>query len=140
MELTITEKAADELRKAMDGEAETTVAGLRLGVQQGGCCGAKYSLALAETQDEAVEEAAESQGIKVFVPKEHVPTVTGTVIDYVTTPTGAGFHISQPKAEEAGTGGGCGCGSGHGNGHGHGHGEKSGGCACGSGGSGGCGC
>lgn len=135
MELTITEKAAQELRTAMNGETETTVAGLRLGVMQGGCCGAKYSLALAEDHDETVEEVAESQGIKVFVPKEHVPTVKGTVIDFVTTPTGSGFHISQPKAEEAS---GCGCGSGHGHGGGHGHGEKSGGCACG--GSGGCGC
>jgi iron-sulfur cluster assembly protein len=150
MELTITEKAATELKKAIEGQTETEFAGLRLGVMDGGCCGAKYTLSLADTTG-TDETVAESQGIKVFVPAASADTLKGTVIDFVTTPQGSGFHISQPTAEA--TGGGCGCGGhghggghgqGHGGGHGHGGQESGGGCACGAQGggcgSGGCGC
>lgn len=133
MELTITEKAAVELKKAMDSQ-EAAPAALRLGVMEGGCCGAKYTLSLAESR-EADETVAESQGIKVYVPSSSKGTLMGTVIDFVTTPSGSGFHVSQPSQAAEG----------HEHGHSHGHGHGGGGCACGGqgacgSGEGGCGC
>jgi iron-sulfur cluster assembly protein len=127
MELQITEKAAEQLRNVIQGEGAANAA-LRVGVGKGGCCGPSYSLSLAEAA-EAEEHTAESQGIKVFVPGEHVTTLNGIVIDFVETPMGTGFHISNPNVKEED----------HGHG-GHGHGHGGGGCACAEGGGGGCGC
>jgi iron-sulfur cluster assembly accessory protein len=135
MQLTITEKAAEELQKAIQSESQATVAGIRLGIFEDGCCGAQYSLSLAETVEPS-EAVAESQGIRVFIPTDKADALEGTIIDYVNTPMGSGFHISRTGGVEAE--------GGHGHGHGHGHGGGHGGCGCGSGGggcgSGGCAC
>lgn len=137
--LTVTERAAKEIQNAL-GQQEESFAGVRLGLQGGGCCGPQYALAFArETSPEDVVIDA-GNGVKILVNQADSETIQGAKIDFVETPMGAGFHIDNPSAKTEGHshgqghghggGGGCGCG-------GHGGGAKEGGCACGSGG---CGC
>ncbi len=104
--LTLTDKAADEVRKFITAEqvpAET--AGLRVSVLPGGCSGFKYSLNIEER---ALDDdmALEINGVRVFVDGFSAQYLTGVTIDYVTSMQGSGFTFSNPNAT-----GGCGCGS-----------------------------
>jgi iron-sulfur cluster assembly accessory protein len=104
--LTLTDKAADEVRKFIVAEqvpAET--AGLRVSVLPGGCSGFKYSLNIEERalEDDMVLDLG---GVRVFVDGFSAQYLTGVTIDYVTSMQGSGFTFSNPNAT-----GGCGCGS-----------------------------
>lgn len=104
--LTLTERAAEEVRKFMVAEqvpAET--AGLRVSVLPGGCSGFKYSLNIEERalDDDLTHEIS---GVRVFVDGFSAQYLTGVTIDYVSSMQGSGFTFSNPNAT-----GGCGCGS-----------------------------
>ncbi|HUF35325.1 MAG TPA: iron-sulfur cluster assembly accessory protein [Gemmatimonadales bacterium] len=104
--LTLTDKAADEVRKFIAAEevpAET--AGLRVSVLPGGCSGFKYSLNIEER---ALDDdlSFDVNGVRVFVDGFSAQYLTGVTIDYVSSMQGSGFTFSNPNAS-----GGCGCGS-----------------------------
>jgi iron-sulfur cluster assembly protein len=104
--LTLTDKAAEEVRKFIAAEqvpAET--AGLRVSVLPGGCSGFKYSLNIEERalEDDMTLVIA---GVRVFVDGFSAQYLSGVTIDYVTSMQGSGFTFSNPNAT-----GGCGCGS-----------------------------
>jgi iron-sulfur cluster assembly protein len=104
--LTLTDKAADEVRKFITAEqvpAET--AGLRVSVLPGGCSGFKYSLNIEERplDDDIVSEV---NGVRLFVDGFSAQYLTGVTIDYVSSMQGSGFTFNNPNAT-----GGCGCGS-----------------------------
>lgn len=104
--LTLTEKAADEVRKFITAEevpAET--AGLRVSVLPGGCSGFKYSLNIEER---ALDDdmSLDINGVRVFVDGFSAQYLSGVTIDYVSSMQGSGFTFSNPNAS-----GGCGCGS-----------------------------
>jgi iron-sulfur cluster assembly protein len=104
--LTVTDKAAEEVRKFMTAEqvpAET--AGLRVSVLPGGCSGFKYSLNIEER---ALDDdmTLEVSGVRVFVDGFSAQYLAGVTIDYVTSMQGSGFTFTNPNAS-----GGCGCGS-----------------------------
>ncbi len=104
--LTLTDKAAEEVRKFIAAEqvpAET--AGLRVSVLPGGCSGFKYSLNIEERalDDDMTMDAG---GVRIFVDGFSAQYLTGVTIDYVTSMQGSGFTFSNPNAS-----GGCGCGS-----------------------------
>lgn len=132
--LTVTDRAAQELKTALAGEKEP-YAGLRLGVESGGCCGMMYSLGFVKTADQN-DMVVEQGGLKFYVSQDDAKLLSGAKVDFVDTPAGSGFHIENPNAEKSG---------GHGHGHGHGGGGcgSGGGCGCSSGGAKdeeGCGC
>ena len=104
--LTLTDKAADEVRKFIAAEevpAET--AGLRVSVLPGGCSGFKYSLNIEER---ALDDdlSFDVNGVRVFVDGFSAQYLSGVTIDYVSSMQGSGFTFSNPNAS-----GGCGCGS-----------------------------
>jgi len=104
--LTLTDRAADEVRKFMVEEkvpAET--AGLRIGVMPGGCSGFKYSLNIEEraADDDVIIESA---GVRVFVDSFSVQYLNGVTLDYKSNFQESGFAFENPNAT-----GGCGCGS-----------------------------
>ena len=104
--LTLTDKAADEVRKFISAEqvpAET--AGLRVSVLPGGCSGFKYSLNIEER---ALDDdmALDVNGVRVFVDGFSAQYLSGVTIDYVSSMQGSGFTFHNPNAS-----GGCGCGS-----------------------------
>jgi|SRR5688572_11682605 iron-sulfur cluster assembly accessory protein len=104
--LTLTEKAAEEVRKFMAAEqVPADTAGLRVSVLPGGCSGFKYSLNIEER---ALDDdmTLDANGVRIFVDGFSLQYLTGITIDYVTSMQGSGFTFSNPNAT-----GGCGCGS-----------------------------
>jgi iron-sulfur cluster assembly protein len=104
--LTLTERAADEVRKFITQEqVPLETAGLRVSVLPGGCSGFKYSLNIEERplDDDLVQEI---NTVRVFVDGFSAQYLTGVTIDYVSSMQGSGFTFTNPNAT-----GGCGCGS-----------------------------
>ncbi len=106
--LTVTEKAAEELKKLAEQHGIKDIV-LRVQAVPGGCSGISYSMGFDEVREG--DTVIEQHGIKVVVDKNSVPFVNGAEIDYVQTPFGEGFKINNPNAMNFG--GGCSsCGSG----------------------------
>lgn len=101
--IDITDSAAAAIKTAIDG-AGRSVAGLRVMVQDGGCAGLKYGMALElEAQpDDAVIEAG---AVKVLIDPASQPHLAGTKIDFVSGLEGSGFVFDNPNANSS-----CGCG------------------------------
>ena len=84
--ITFTDLGARKVQEFLSSQdADTTSAGLRLGVRGGGCSGFQYQLAFDE---------------------QSLPYVHGSQIDYIDQLTGAGFQVNNPNVVAA-----CGCGS-----------------------------
>ena len=104
-DITFTELGAQKVREFLDSQdADTTSAGLRLGVRGGGCSGFLYLLAFDQQRDG--DHVFDDQGLKVLVDQESLPYVHGSSIDYVDQLSGAGFLVNNPNVVAA-----CGCGS-----------------------------
>ncbi len=104
--LTLTERAAEEVRKFMAEEkVDPAAAGLRLGVQPGGCSGFKYSLNI-EDKPEADDMVIESRGVRLFVDSFSGQYLNGVNVDYKSNFQESGFAFENPNAT-----GGCGCGT-----------------------------
>lgn len=106
LNLILTDRAAEEVRKFMEAEqVPVESAGLRVSVLPGGCSGFKYSLNIEERalEDDAVVEVS---GVRVFVDGFSMQYLTGITIDYTSSMQGSGFTFNNPNSS-----GGCGCGS-----------------------------
>ena len=104
--LTLSERAAAEVQKFMAAEqADPAKAGLRVGVQPGGCSGFKYSLSIEDkpADDDIVIETA---GVRCFVDGFSAQYLNGVTLDYKSNFQESGFAFENPNAT-----GGCGCGS-----------------------------
>lgn len=106
MELGLTEAAAAEIKKFMDGEDDLPeTAGLRVRVVPGGCSGFQYSLNIEEGQ-RAGDFIVEKYGVRLFVDMFSGQYLNGVQIDYTSNMMGSGFTFENPNAT-----GGCGCGT-----------------------------
>ena len=104
--LTLTDQAADEVRKFIAAESvPADTAGLRVSVLPGGCSGFKYSLNI-EDKGSDDDMSADLNGVRVFVDPFSMQYLGGVTIDYTSSMQGSGFTFKNPNAT-----GGCGCGS-----------------------------
>ncbi len=110
--VTLSGAAARKLNEVIRQQVEHggQVYGLRVSAAAGCCSGPQFGLSLA-SQAEAGDWEGEFEGVRVLVDPDSAPMLQGVAIDYVETPEGAGFTISNPEREPQ-AGGGCGCGSG----------------------------
>ncbi|MDF1814625.1 MAG: iron-sulfur cluster assembly accessory protein [Verrucomicrobiales bacterium] len=99
--ITITDAAAQQLHKMLEGREET---GLRLFVEKGGCAGMSYAMKV--TSPEATDTVIEKDGVKVFIDKESEEYLAGINLDYVDALNDSGFKIENPNAARS-----CGCGT-----------------------------
>lgn len=105
MSVTLTERAAEEVKSIIKAQSLPDHTYLRMGVKGGGCSGFSYALDLTEEKAEQ-DEVWEQHGVKLICdPKSHL-YVEGVTIDFKDELTGRGFVFNNPKA--TGT---CGCGS-----------------------------
>ena len=101
--VTLTAEAASNIKELRD-EYEAPSAGLRFGITGGGCSGYKYVLEL-EDEAQANDLVFTTDGVDVFVDKEHMEKLKNSVIDWVDTLMESGFQIENPQAKRP-----CGCG------------------------------
>ena len=102
MAISLTESAADRVRTFLASRGRGL--GLRLGVRKTGCSGFAYVVNYADDSrpDDVVFE---DQGVKVFVDRESLTLVNGTVVDFVKQGLNEAFKFSNPNVK-----GECGCG------------------------------
>ncbi len=100
--VSLTEDAAAHIRSLV-GEAEVERKGLRIYIETGGCSGMSYAMELAESKPG--DSAFVSHGVRLFVEDKGLVYLSGSVIDYKDSLTGAGFRITNPNAKAT-----CGCG------------------------------
>ena len=103
-DITITEKAANHVRKLAEREGHQTV-GLRVAVQGGGCSGLTYKLAIEE-QDRPGDKVFMQQGVKLMVDGKSFIFLVGTTLDFSDGLNGKGFIFANPNAKKT-----CGCGT-----------------------------
>ncbi len=101
--ISLTERAADRI-KAIMAQADRPVAGLRVGVKNGGCAGMSYTMEYAEERKPG-EDMVEDRGVRVFVDPKAVLFLLGTEMDFTTNKLSAQFVFNNPNQTSA-----CGCG------------------------------
>jgi iron-sulfur cluster assembly protein len=102
LKITITEKAAEKVKAAMEKQGKKDAA-LRLYVSGGGCSGFQYGLAFDEKN--GGDHVIESRGVTVVVDGDSAQYLDGSEVDYVESVMGEGFMVNNPNATET-----CGCG------------------------------
>lgn len=102
MSLSVTPKAARQIRKALDQRGSGY--GLRVAVKTSGCSGYAYALEFAEAP--APDDLSfESEGVHLLVDAKSLPMVAGTQLDWVREGLNEGFKFNNPNATAS-----CGCG------------------------------
>lgn len=101
--VTLTDAAAERVCEIM-ASADRNVAGLRVGVKNGGCAGMSYTMEWADKVD-PLDEVVEDKGAKVLIDKKAVLFLLGTQMDYQVSKLSAGFTFKNPNETSA-----CGCG------------------------------
>ena len=101
--MRLSDAAADRLREIMD-QSEQPVAGLRVGIEKGGCAGMSYTMEYAEAAG-AHDEIIEEKGVRLFIDPKAILYLLGTEMDYQVDKFTAGFVFNNPNQTAA-----CGCG------------------------------
>ncbi len=101
--MTLTDAAAARVRELTEA-AGKPVAGLRVGVRNGGCAGMSYTMELAEAPDPR-DEIVEDKGVRLLVDPKAVLFLLGTQMDFKVDRLAATFSFSNPNETSA-----CGCG------------------------------
>ena len=106
MSVTLSEKAASEIKKIMDDQGMSPETVIRVGVQGGGCSGFSYSLNWDSATSEK-DRVTDFHGVKLAVEKKFDPYLDGTVIDFHDDGLSRrGFVFNNPNVVKT-----CGCGS-----------------------------
>lgn len=101
--ISLTDRAANQIKTIM-ADADRPIAGLRVGVRNGGCAGMSYTMEYAEAGKPG-EDTIEDRGVTVFIDPKAVLFLLGTEMDYKTDKLSAQFVFNNPNQTSA-----CGCG------------------------------
>ena len=101
--MRLTEVAAARIKEAM-ARADKPVAGVRVGVKNGGCAGMEYTMEYAEAAN-PTDEVVEDKGVKLLIDPKAVLFLLGTEMDFKTEKLSAQFIFNNPNQTSA-----CGCG------------------------------
>ncbi|AWN38586.1 Fe-S cluster assembly scaffold SufA [Methylobacterium radiodurans] len=101
--MSLTDAAATRIKSIM-ADADRPIAGLRVGVKNGGCAGMSYTMEYAEARNPG-EDVVEDKGVSVFIDPKAVLFLLGTEMDFQTTKLASQFVFNNPNQTSA-----CGCG------------------------------
>jgi iron-sulfur cluster assembly protein len=101
--MRLTDAAAERI-KAIMAKSEKPIAGVRVGVKNGGCAGMAYTMEYAEKVAPA-DEVVEDKGVRVLIDPKALLFLLGTEMDYKTEKLSAQFVFNNPNQTSA-----CGCG------------------------------
>jgi iron-sulfur cluster assembly protein len=106
MPITVTEKAAGEVKRIIDEQQFKERVYLRMRVVGGGCSGFQHKLDLDLNVNPKLDEVFEYHGIPVVVDKRSLMYLDNAQVDFHDDLNRRGFSISNPNAKST-----CGCGS-----------------------------
>ena len=98
--ISLTQSAAEEIKKVQSGTEELAGKLLRVVVSGGGCSGNQFQLGFDDLMEG--DSKFESNGVSILVDKNSLNLVAGSEIDFV---NGSSFVFNNPNAQS-----GCGCG------------------------------
>jgi iron-sulfur cluster assembly protein len=101
--MRLSDAAALRIRDII-GKSERPIAGIRVGVKNGGCAGMSYTMEYAEALDPR-DEIVEDKGVRVLIDPKAVLFLLGTEMDYRIDKLSSGFVFNNPNQTSA-----CGCG------------------------------
>ena len=101
--MRLTDAAALRIKDVM-ARAVRPVAGVRVGVKNGGCAGMEYTMEYADAVKHS-DEVVEYKGVKIIVDPKAVLFLLGTEMDYKADKLSAQFVFNNPNQTGA-----CGCG------------------------------
>ena len=101
--MRLTEGAAARIKDILS-RADQPIAGVRVGVKNGGCAGMSYTMEYAEAVN-PLDEVVEDKGVKLLIDPKAVLFLLGTEMDYKVDKLSAGFVFNNPNQTSA-----CGCG------------------------------
>ena len=101
--MRLTEAAAAHIKDIL-ASAEEPVAGVRVGVKNGGCAGMSYTMEYAQSANPH-DEVIDDKGVRLLIDPKAVLFLLGTEMDYKVDKLSAGFVFNNPNQTSA-----CGCG------------------------------
>ena len=101
--MNVTDAAASRVRELI-ARSEKPVAGVRVGVKNGGCAGMSYTMDLVESVERG-DEVIDVNGLKVLIDPKAVLFLLGTTMDFTVDKMSAKFVFKNPNETSA-----CGCG------------------------------
>jgi iron-sulfur cluster assembly protein len=101
--MKLTDAAAARIKDIML-RSEQPIAGLRVGVKNGGCAGMAYTMEYAQSVN-PTDEIVEDKGVKILIDPKAVLFLLGTEMDYRIDKLSAQFVFNNPNQTSA-----CGCG------------------------------
>ncbi len=101
--MSLTQAAAERVQHLVAG-SQRPVAGVRVGVKNGGCAGMSYTLEFAESVG-PYDEVVEDKGVRIIIDPKALMFLFGTQMDFKVDKIGSGFTFNNPNQTGA-----CGCG------------------------------
>jgi iron-sulfur cluster assembly protein len=101
--MRLTEAAADRIKELM-AKSDREIAGLRVGVRNGGCAGMAYTMEYVDSAN-PTDEVVEDKGVRILIDPKAVLFLLGTEMDYKIDKMSAQFVFNNPNQTSA-----CGCG------------------------------
>ena len=101
--MRLSEAAATRIKELM-AKSGRPIAGLRVGVKNGGCAGMEYTMEYAD-DIRATDEVIEDKGVKLLIDPKAVLFLLGTEMDWKTEKMSSQFVFYNPNQTSA-----CGCG------------------------------
>jgi iron-sulfur cluster assembly protein len=101
--MRLTEAAASRIKDIL-ARAEKPVAGVRVGVKNGGCAGMSYTMEYAE-QINPTDEIVDDKGVRLLIDPKAILFLLGTEMDYKADKLSTQFVFNNPNQTSA-----CGCG------------------------------
>jgi iron-sulfur cluster assembly protein len=101
--MTLTDAAAARVKELTEA-AGKPIAGLRVGVRNGGCAGMSYTMELADRVS-PLDEVVEDKGVKLLIDPKAILFLLGSEMDFKVDRLSATFSFRNPNETSA-----CGCG------------------------------
>ena len=101
--MRLTETAAARIKDILD-RADQPIAGVRVGVKNGGCAGMSYTMEYAERAN-PTDEVVDDKGVRLLIDPKAVLFLLGTEMDFKVDKLSSGFVFNNPNQISA-----CGCG------------------------------
>lgn len=107
MSISVSDRAAERIKKIREEKQLPDEAKLRVGVVSGGCSGLTYDLDFDNrpADESQKDQLFEDNGVKLVVDMRSFLYLSGTQLDYTEGLDGEGFHFHNPNASRT-----CSCG------------------------------